>query len=74
MKSGILKIVEVESRFTKVKLFIELLQKLGFDLQSESQPNGYFLSFEFVKSDREMKSVENIKADKILKPCLYKKR
>lgn len=57
-----------------MKLFTDLLQKLGFDLVSESQPNGYFLSFEFVKSDREMKVPKNLKPENILKPCLYKKR
>jgi ribosomal RNA-processing protein 8 len=72
-EGGILKIAELESRFVGMKKFLLLLEKLGFELEQKTQPNGYFYSFNFVKKGK-CNPPKNIKPEEILKPCLYKKR
>jgi len=74
-KGAILKIVELESRFVRFEPFKKLLQKLGFDLQSQLNPDHYFVIFEYRKNEnRPSLDVDKIDPLSIMKPCLYKNR
>lgn len=71
--NGLVKIAEVASRFDDVKVFIEFVQKCGFELVSKdlSQNLFYFINF---KKTHDVNSFNKKIPDYSLKPCLYKKR
>uniref|UniRef100_A0A671SKR5 Ribosomal RNA-processing protein 8 n=1 Tax=Sinocyclocheilus anshuiensis TaxID=1608454 RepID=A0A671SKR5_9TELE len=69
---GVLKIVEVASRFENVRLFIDALSSLGFKLISKDTENSHFHTFEFIKTGKAPVNVKKVGLQ--LKPCLYKKR
>jgi ribosomal RNA-processing protein 8 len=71
--SGLLKIAEVSSRFEDIKLFIDFVQKCGFELVSQDLSHNlfYFLNF---KKTHDVNSFNKKIPDYSLKPCLYKKR
>jgi SAM-dependent methyltransferase len=76
--NGILHIAEVESRFTNLVKFEELLVKLGFNLVTKKQQKFFFI-FEFRKIDSiqmnpKLKKKLIKTGSDLLKPCLYKKR
>lgn len=74
-RGATLKIVELESRFLRFEPFKKLLQKLGFDLQSQLNPDHYFVIFEYRKNEsRQSLDVSGIDPLTIMKPCLYKNR
>ncbi|XP_076360204.1 uncharacterized protein LOC143252245 [Tachypleus tridentatus] len=71
-KGGLLKIAEIESRFTKIENFINILKKIGFSLLSKEQSQKMFVFFDFKKTKgignrQKLPSIQ-------LQPCLYKKR
>ncbi|EGC32432.1 hypothetical protein DICPUDRAFT_9102, partial [Dictyostelium purpureum] len=49
ISNGTLKIAEIESRITNIKVFIEEVEKLGFKLVKKNEKNEYFTLFEFTK-------------------------
>lgn len=69
---GIVKIAEVQSRFTSVKDFVKCVEKCGFKLMDKDLRKNYFFFMTFKK----INNVLNCKQleDFSLKPCLYKKR
>nr|XP_006628334.1 PREDICTED: ribosomal RNA-processing protein 8 [Lepisosteus oculatus]XP_015197289.1 PREDICTED: ribosomal RNA-processing protein 8 [Lepisosteus oculatus] len=72
VKSGILMIAEVASRFENVRSFLSALSTLGFKLATKDTSNCYFYTFELIKTkESEGKSHT---AGLELKPCMYKKR
>ncbi|GAA5820559.1 hypothetical protein JCM11251_003048 [Rhodosporidiobolus azoricus] len=75
---GVLKIAEVTSRFPSIDDFIKLLTSLGFSLSHKDDSNTHFLLLDFTKTaDGEAagKVVENTrKSEKLLNPCIYKRR
>jgi hypothetical protein len=73
--NAILKIVELESRFAKFDSFKRLMQRMGFDLKHQLNPDNYFVVFEFVKNAQRIPGdTSKIDPFTILKPCLYKNR
>ncbi|KAF0978824.1 hypothetical protein FDP41_001894 [Naegleria fowleri] len=58
--------------------FVSVVEHFGFKLDKQSQPNGYFVVFEFnkVKLWSEISKIKDpaVKNVEVLKPCLYKKR
>ncbi|BGP16604.1 hypothetical protein JCM10213_000481 [Rhodosporidiobolus nylandii] len=77
-EGGVLKIAEVTSRFTSVDDFIKLLSSLGFKLSHKDDSNTHFLLLDFTKTadgEAATKVGENTKkAEKLLGPCIYKRR
>ncbi|GAA5967904.1 hypothetical protein JCM11641_005804 [Rhodosporidiobolus odoratus] len=78
-EGGVLKIAEVTSRFTSVDDFVKLLGSLGFSLSHKDDSNTHFLLLDFTKTGGEgeapAKVSENTKkAEKLLGPCIYKRR
>lgn len=71
--NGILKIAEVSSRFEDIKVFIDFVQKCGFDLVSKDLSHNLFYFLNFKKS-HDVNSFNKKIPDFSLKPCLYKKR
>ncbi|GAA6028438.1 hypothetical protein JCM8097_007029 [Rhodosporidiobolus ruineniae] len=80
---GVLKIAEVTSRFPSLDDFIKLLASLGFTLSHKDDSNTHFLLLDFTKSasssggegENPNKVQENSrKAEKLLNPCIYKRR
>ncbi|GAA5887780.1 hypothetical protein JCM6882_000750 [Rhodosporidiobolus microsporus] len=75
---GVLKIAEVTSRFPSIDDFIKLLTSLGFSLSHKDYSNTHFLLLDFTKtaeSEPAGKVVENTrKSEKLLNPCIYKRR
>lgn len=71
--NGILKIAEVSSRIEDVQVFVDFVQKCGFDLTSKDLTHDlfYFLNF---KKTHDVNSFNKKIPDYSLKPCLYKKR
>ncbi|CAL8334665.1 unnamed protein product [Boreogadus saida] len=69
---GILKIVEVASRFDDVRGFLSTLSHLGFKMMIKDTEKSHFYSFDFIKT----KDVsEDMKSSSLeLRPCVYKKR
>ncbi|XP_013790422.1 ribosomal RNA-processing protein 8-like [Limulus polyphemus] len=71
-KGGLLKIAEIESRFSNIESFISILKKFGFSLLSKEQSHKMFVFFDFKKTKgignrQKLPSIQ-------LQPCLYKKR
>jgi ribosomal RNA-processing protein 8 len=71
--SGIVKIAEVSSRFEKVNVFIDSIQKCGFELVNKDLENKLFYFFTFKKT-YDVNAFNKKINDFSLKPCLYKKR
>jgi ribosomal RNA-processing protein 8 len=71
---GILKIAEVESRFTHLENFISLFKKVGFDCLLSNTSYKMFVFLEFKKVKREGKWEVTSLDKALLKPCIYKKR
>lgn len=71
--NGLVKIAEVSSRFEDVNVFIDFVQKCGFELVSKdlSEKHFYFINF---KKTHSVNSFNKKIPDYSLKPCLYKKR
>jgi ribosomal RNA-processing protein 8 len=71
--NGQLKIAEVSSRFADIKVFVEFVQKCGFELVNKdlTQDLFYFINF---KKTHDVNSFNKKIPDYSLKPCLYKKR
>lgn len=71
--NGIIKIAEVSSRFEKISLFIDFVQKCGFELVNKDLSHDlfYFLTF---KKNHDVNSINKKVPNFSLKPCLYKKR
>lgn len=71
--NGLVKIAEVSSRFDDIKLFIDFVQKCGFELVSQDLSHNlfYFLNF---KKTHHVNSFNKKIPDYSLKPRLYKKR
>jgi ribosomal RNA-processing protein 8 len=71
--NGQIKIAEVSSRFEDIKVFIDFVQKCGFELVSQDLNKNlfYFLNF---KKVHDVNSINKKIPDYSLKPCLYKKR
>ncbi|XP_059609037.1 ribosomal RNA-processing protein 8 [Phlebotomus argentipes] len=69
---GVLKIAEVQSRFSSVKDFIKSVEKCGFKMLDKDLRKNYFYFMTFKKSANVSNSshLDNFS----LKPCLYKKR
>ncbi|CAB3409021.1 unnamed protein product [Caenorhabditis bovis] len=68
---GSLKIAEVSSRFSNVRMFSDAICKMGFENVQKKLLTNYFLMFEFRKIE---KSESKRPYGLMLKPCLYKKR
>jgi ribosomal RNA-processing protein 8 len=78
---GVMKIVEVRSRFEAekegAKKFIRIVKKAGFDIASEKNNaiNAMFFMIECTKSGRPSQIASNAAlAEYSAKPCVYKKR
>ncbi|GAB0099510.1 Ribosomal RNA-processing protein 8 [Sergentomyia squamirostris] len=69
---GLVKIAEVQSRFTKVTDFIKNVERCGFKLMDKDLRKNYFFFMTFKKISNISKSAHM--EDFSLKPCLYKKR
>lgn len=67
-----MKIVDIESRFESIDVFIKDVEKFGFTKLNKdfSHKMFYFLDF---KKNRDLKN-KNKMPEIALKPCLYKKR
>ncbi|XP_014675793.1 PREDICTED: 25S rRNA (adenine(645)-N(1))-methyltransferase-like isoform X2 [Priapulus caudatus] len=70
MVRGILKVVEVESRFEDIDSFTTSVKKLGFKLKFKVSINKMFVMMEFKKVEAKSKKCPSLS----LKPCIYKKR
>ncbi|GAA5862651.1 hypothetical protein JCM8547_003500 [Rhodosporidiobolus lusitaniae] len=82
-EGGVLKIAEVTSRFPSIDDFVKLLVSLGFTLSHKDDSNSHFLLLDFTKTSNDegeagqsqQKRDENSrKAEKLLNPCIYKRR
>ncbi|OAV94062.1 hypothetical protein PTTG_27083 [Puccinia triticina 1-1 BBBD Race 1] len=88
-QDGELRVAEVTSRFVDVDLFVTFIKSLGFSNFSQDQSNTHFILFKFKKtalanSKKDPSSVNllNLKTklelietgQKLLKPCIYKRR
>lgn len=71
--NGLMKIAEVSSRFDDIKVFIEFVQKCGFELVSQDLSHNLFYFINFKKTHN-VNSFNKKIPDYSLKPCLYKKR
>jgi ribosomal RNA-processing protein 8 len=71
--NGLVKIAEVSSRFEKVNLFVDFVQKCGFELVNKDVNDKLFFFFTFKKT-HDVNSFNKKIPDFSLKPCLYKKR
>ncbi|EAN31044.1 putative methyltransferase family protein [Theileria parva strain Muguga] len=74
---GRLKIVEVTSRISNPKEFINFITSFGYALHSSNHntTGDYFVWFEFVLEDRkEIKEDKLLQYNHLLTPCLYKQR
>ncbi|XP_027208185.2 glutamic acid-rich protein [Penaeus vannamei] len=69
---GIMKVAEVESRFTKIDEFLSSVTRLGFHCTHKDVQQKYFYMFDF-KKNRECKKAKEV-PEIVLKPCMYKKR
>ncbi|PAV56816.1 hypothetical protein WR25_09635 [Diploscapter pachys] len=69
---GVLKIAEVSSRFTNIKLFVDAVQKMGFKNTEKKTVDDYFVMLQFSKSTAKCENKKPFGLN--LKPCLYKKR
>lgn len=70
---GQLKIAEVSSRFQDVKIFIDFVQKCGFELINKDLSHDLFYFINF-KKIHDVNSFNKKIPDYSLKPCLYKRR
>lgn len=71
--NGTVKIAEVSSRFEDIQVFIDFVQKCGFDLISKDLTHNLFYFLNFKKS-HDVNSFNKKIPDYSLKACLYKKR
>lgn len=71
--NGLIKVAEVASRFDDIKVFIEFVQKCGFELVSKDLSHNLFYFINFKKT-HDVNSFNKKIPDYSLKPCLYKKR
>lgn len=79
---GQLRIAEVTSRFTDIDQFINFIRSIGFIHLTKDQSNTHFILFKFKKSAHhkpdlmvEERRRELVRAgEKLLKPCIYKRR
>lgn len=71
--NGLIKLAEVSSRFEKLNVFIDFVQKCGFELVSKDLNNElfYFMTF---KKTHDVNTFNKKINNYSLKPCLYKKR
>ncbi|KAJ6632925.1 Ribosomal RNA-processing protein 8 [Pseudolycoriella hygida] len=70
---GLLKIAEVESRFTDIRHFVSNIKQCGFEMVHQDLSNNLFYFMNFKKTKMVKKTSKNVKAFS-LKPCIYKKR
>lgn len=71
--NGLVKIAEVSSRFDDITVFIDFVQKCGFELVSQDLTHNLFYFINFKKTHN-VNSFNKKIPDYSLKPCLYKKR
>lgn len=71
--NGIVKIAEVSSRFEDIQVFVDFVQKCGFELISKDLTHNLFYFINFKKT-HDVNSFNKKIPDYSLKPCLYKKR
>ncbi|XP_042870697.1 ribosomal RNA-processing protein 8-like [Penaeus japonicus] len=71
-KGGIMKVAEVESRFTNLNDFLLNVSRLGFHCTQKDVQQKYFYMFDF-KKNRDCKKAKDV-PEIALKPCMYKKR
>lgn len=71
--NGIVKIAEVSSRFEDIQVFVDFVQKCGFELVSKDLTHNLFYFINFKKT-HDVNSFNKKIPDYSLKPCLYKKR
>ncbi|KAI5172037.1 ribosomal RNA-processing protein 8 [Nematocida sp. LUAm3] len=67
---GLLKIVEVRSRLSKISHFIQPMNTHGFSLLKKDLESNFFCFFEFKRERKGSSSPPSI----ALKPCVYKRR
>jgi len=71
---GTVYVVEIGSRFEKLKDFKTMWERLGFELlRQDVDKKNYFYFFDFKKLEKVEKNLLNV-VDCKLKPCIYKKR
>lgn len=70
--SGVMKVAEVESRFTNINDFLSCVTRLGFHCTHKDVQQKYFYMFDF-KKNRDCKKAMEV-PEIVLKPCMYKKR
>ncbi|UKJ88979.2 25S rRNA (adenine(645)-N(1))-methyltransferase [Theileria orientalis] len=73
---GVLKIVEVTSRFTNVKEFVKFINSCGYQANDYSyKKEDFFVEFEFtLKTKPAMNRSALVEKSGLLSPCLYKSR
>lgn len=71
---GVLYIAEVVSRIVDNRKFADMVQSVGFKLQSEQQLGKMFAFFHFKKVANAKYTGKKSGCGEILKPCVYKKR
>lgn len=71
--NGLIKVAEVSSRFEDIKVFVDFVQKCGFELISKDLSHNLFYFINFKKTYDVNNFNKNI-PNYSLKPCLYKKR
>ncbi|XP_047498733.1 ribosomal RNA-processing protein 8-like [Penaeus chinensis] len=69
---GVMKVAEVESRFTNLNDFLSCVTRLGFHCTHKDVQQKYFYMFDF-KKNRDCKKAMEV-PEIVLKPCMYKKR
>ncbi|OEH79048.1 methyltransferase domain-containing protein [Cyclospora cayetanensis] len=74
--SGYLLIVEVSSRIASLKAFIEAVEGLGFKNNTREDLASFFVLLEFAKDIRssKLRRRDPELSEKLLQPCLYKRR
>lgn len=88
-QGGQLKIAEVTSRFVDINKFIDFIKLIGFSTPTQDKSNTHFILFDFKKSVRKNPIQLNMnqiydqpneldhlikRGEKLLKPCIYKRR
>ena len=71
--NGVIKIAEASSRFEDIQVFVDFVQKCGFELISKDLSHNLFYFINFKKT-HDVNSFNKVIPDYSLKPCLYKKR
>ncbi|KEG12251.1 putative methyltransferase [Trypanosoma grayi] len=72
----LLKIVEVRSRIPYPRRFSDLVESIGFELDYSDTVGDYFVSYDFLKRDGQVKANRQLRCDpqEVLVASLYKKR